>query len=112
MHHVVRRGDLQLDVSAQRAISLVGSEIEIHLTPREFKILFFLAKNEECICSRSQILDAVWGDTGEVFDRTVDTHVSSLRKKLGALGNYLESVPGSGYRFSSRDKNQKLQKAS
>lgn len=103
-NHIVRKGDLQLDASTQRAYTLESGEPQaIRLTPREFKLLFHLARNEEHILSRAQLLDAVWGDGSEVYDRTVDTHLSSMRKKLGALARYIESVPGAGYRFSSRN---------
>ena len=100
--HIVRRGDLQLDSFTHRVFSLANGETTlIHLTPREFKLLFQLAKNEDLVLSREQLLDAVWGNASEVFDRTVDTHISSIRKKLGSLSKYIESIPGSGYRFSS-----------
>ena len=99
---VLHRGDLQLDASIQRAYALDSGEPRaIHLTSREFKLLFHLGKNEERILSRTQLLDAIWGNSAEVFDRTVDTHISAIRKKLGALASYIESIPGSGYRFST-----------
>jgi DNA-binding response OmpR family regulator len=95
------KGNLRLDSSTQRAYSLEdGILTVIHFTPREFKLLFQLAKNEELVLSREQLLNAVWGNSSEVFDRAVDTHISSIRKKLGSLSSYIESVPGSGYRFS------------
>ena len=49
--------------------------------------------------SRSALLDDVWGMSGEVTTRTVDTHVKRLREKLGSAGPYIETVRGVGYRF-------------
>ncbi|CAK9249655.1 unnamed protein product [Sphagnum jensenii] len=106
------KGQLQLDASTQRAYSLEGAEPRaIHLTPREFNLLFFLAKNEEHVLTRAQLLDAVWGGSGEVFDRAVDTHISAIRRKLGSLSGYIQSVPGAGYRFSCLKHSQSGSKA-
>ncbi|MEO5969833.1 MAG: response regulator transcription factor [Bdellovibrionia bacterium] len=106
------KGDLRLDSSTQRAYSLGdGVRTLIRFTPREFKLLFQLAKNEELALSREQLLNAVWGNSSEVFDRAVDTHISSIRKKLGSLAIYIESVPGLGYRFSSSSKKSSKQRA-
>ena len=49
--------------------------------------------------SRSALLDDVWGMSGDVTTRTVDTHVKRLREKLGGAGAYIETVRGVGYRF-------------
>ncbi len=92
---------LLLDAPTQRAFNIEGGERRpIKLTPREFKLLFHLARNEDHVLTRDQLLTAVWGDAVEVFDRTVDAHISSLRKKLGTLARYILSVQGVGYRFS------------
>lgn len=97
----ITKGALRIDASKQRAWIKDGqSQTLISLTPREFKILFHLVQNEENVLSRDQLLEAVWGNDSSVFDRTVDTHISAIRKKLGAFSTYIESVPGSGYRFT------------
>ena len=49
--------------------------------------------------SRSQLLEAVGGDESMVYDRTVDAHIKSLRRKLGKAKDYIETVRGVGYRF-------------
>lgn len=72
----------------------------IHLTPTEFKILSMLARKPEVIFSRDQILDHVWGNEISVTDRTIDSHIYTLRKKLGPWSHYVKSVQGEGYRFS------------
>jgi two-component system phosphate regulon response regulator PhoB len=98
---LILRGPIRLRLDAQRAeVQQDGQFRELKLTPREFKLLLHLARNEDRVLTRDQILDAVWGTGSEVMDRTVDAHVSALRKKLGPASNCIESVPGTGYRFS------------
>jgi DNA-binding response OmpR family regulator len=72
---------------------------ELELTPREYKLLAFFARNRETALSREQILKAVWGDHTHVTDRSIDTHVASLRKKLGPLAHCIKSVHRTGYSF-------------
>jgi DNA-binding response OmpR family regulator len=100
--NLILRGPVRLKLDAQRAeiASEGGSFKELKLTPREFKLLLFLARNEERVLTRDQILDAVWGTGSDVMDRTVDAHVSALRKKLGPAASCIESVLGTGYRFN------------
>lgn len=71
----------------------------IHLSPIEFRLLCLFAKRPGNIFSREQILDQIWGSDVHVTDRTIDTHVYTLRKKLGEYGEYIKSVQGEGYRF-------------
>ena len=101
----LQRGDLKIDVTKQRVFRQKGDVQEsISLTPKEFKLLVHLAKSEDTVFTRNQLMDAVWGSDSAVFDRTVDTHISSLRKKLGASSVYIESVLGTGYRFTTSAK--------
>jgi two-component system phosphate regulon response regulator PhoB len=53
------------------------------------------------VLSRDQLLDEVWGSDADVTTRNVDTHVKRVREKLGAAGEYIETVRGVGYRFRS-----------
>jgi two-component system phosphate regulon response regulator PhoB len=76
-----------------------GQAHDIDLTPIEFKLLLFLCKEVNKVYSRDEILNSVWGESIHVYSRSVDTHISKLRKKLGSKANYIESVHGSGYRF-------------
>jgi DNA-binding response OmpR family regulator len=102
------RGALHIDIAKQQVRATIGQTTTlISLTPREFQILSHLAQKEDHVFSRDQLLVSVWGNDSEVFDRTVDTHVSAIRKKLGDLSYYIESVPGSGYRFTSTAKPKK-----
>lgn len=95
------KGDLKLSISLQRA-ALVreGRDHPIDLTPVEFKLLFHFLRFEDQVFTRDQLLNAVWGNASEVFDRTVDMHVSNLRKKISASAYKILSVHGTGYRFA------------
>ena len=71
----------------------------VELTATEFEMLFFLIKRPGWVFSRSQIVEAVRGDDASVFDRTIDVHLVSLRKKLGQYGQFIETVRGIGYKL-------------
>ncbi len=93
-------GDLRFDLAAQRlALAAEGRETKIDLTPLEFKLLLHFAHNSAQVMSRTQLVHAIWGNDVNVSDRTVDTHVSHLRKKLGQTGCEIQPVYGQGYRF-------------
>ncbi|MGD9365550.1 MAG: response regulator [Desulfobacteraceae bacterium] len=74
----------------------------VNLTYTEFQVLFFLAKRPGWVFTRTQIVDAVRGDDYPVTDRSVDVQIVGLRKKLGASGQYIETVRGVGYRFKEK----------
>ena len=97
----MRKGDLKIDLSAQKATVThkEGKEVDLRLTPAEFKLLNFLARNEGKLCSRSQLLSAVWGRDVHVLDHNVYTHICALRRKLSSKTSHIESVPKLGYRF-------------
>jgi two-component system phosphate regulon response regulator PhoB/two-component system alkaline phosphatase synthesis response regulator PhoP len=69
------------------------------LTTTEFKILSILAERPGWVFSRDEILNRLWGDEKAVIDRTVDVHVTNLRKKLGKAGRLIENVRGVGYKL-------------
>ncbi len=71
----------------------------VDLTFTEFRLLHFLARKPGWAFTRSQIVDAVKGEDYPVTERSVDVQVAGLRKKLGAYGDYIETVRGIGYRF-------------
>jgi two-component system phosphate regulon response regulator PhoB len=71
----------------------------VDLTFTEFRLLHFLARKPGWAFSRAQIVDAVKGEDYPVTERSVDVQVVGLRKKLGSLGGYIETVRGVGYRF-------------
>ena len=97
---VIRLGDIEINKSLQKVQILeAGQSLDVDLTPIEFKLLIFLCKEINKVYSRDEILNSVWGEAIHVYARSVDTHISKLRKKLGPRSNCIESVHGSGYRF-------------
>ena len=79
---------------------VILDEQQILLTKKEFEILFLLVKNPVRIFTREEILDKVWKDEGYVLERTVDVHITRLRKKLGQYGHYIMNRSGYGYCFT------------
>jgi DNA-binding response OmpR family regulator len=92
-------GDLVLDQSRMQVWRQSAPEQKIELTPNEFKLLFLLSRRPEVIYSRQQILDEVWGPSAHITDRTVDAHVSHLRKKIEFSRIQIETVAGVGYKL-------------
>ena len=87
---------------ATRKVFLTGKEI--HLTRNEFNILFTLARQPGRIFTRDQLIEAALGPDFDGFDRTVDAHISNLRKKLDQIkggDKYILTEVGIGYRFQS-----------
>ena len=76
-------------------------DVRTHLTPSEFKLLEALIKHRGTILTRDQLIEEVQGAGVVVVDRAIDTHVFSLRKKLGEFSNLIETIRGIGYRISS-----------
>jgi len=70
-----------------------------NLTPTEFRVLHVLARRPGWVFTRFQIASAVHGDEHVVTDRAVDVQIVGLRRKLGAAGEYIETVRSVGYRF-------------
>jgi two-component system phosphate regulon response regulator PhoB len=93
-------GDLRIDTASQRVF--VRSE-HVHLGPTEFKLLLFFMSHPERVYTRGQVLDNVWGTTVYIEERTVDVHIRRLRKALEPYQceDYIQTVRGSGYRFST-----------
>ena len=77
----------------------IGSE-KIMLTKTEFEILALLAKRPERIFSREEIIDNAWSETPYITERTVDVHVTRIRKKLGTYASLISNRQGYGYRFN------------
>ncbi len=114
---VLRRGDevtdaeetvhvKDLTIHAGRHQVLVADK-PVELTATEFRILLYLARRPGWVFTRQQIVDAAQGDdafVGDRFvtDRSVDVHIVSLRRKLGACGSYIETVRGVGYRLQDQ----------
>jgi two-component system, OmpR family, phosphate regulon response regulator PhoB len=92
-------GKLKLDPASHRVSSEGG---EVTLGPTEYRLLKFFMSQPERVFSRAQVLDRVWGGNVYIEERTVDVHIRRLRKALAphACDNYIQTVRGSGYRFS------------
>jgi DNA-binding response OmpR family regulator len=73
----------------------------VSLTTTEFKILRMLAERRGWVMSRDEILNQLWGNEKAVIDRTVDVHITNLRKKLGKAGRLLLNVRGVGYKLDA-----------
>jgi two-component system phosphate regulon response regulator PhoB len=88
-------GELVLDVEAHR---VTCSNVDLELTPSEFKLLAALMSNQGRVLSRERLIDLVQGQGVAVVDRAIDTHVFGLRKKLGSCADVVETIRGVGYR--------------
>ncbi|HET8626250.1 MAG TPA: response regulator transcription factor [Thermomicrobiales bacterium] len=88
--------DLRLDPATREVVS-AGRPVQ--LTAKEFDLLRLLAGNPGRVFSREYLLDRVWGSDYAGFDRTVDTHILRLRKKLGPVGERIATLWGVGYKF-------------
>jgi two-component system, OmpR family, response regulator len=93
---VVRCGDIEIDDDAHRVMK-AGEEVS--LSPTEYKLLRFLARNHGRVMSRAQILDHVWDYDFNGESTVVETFMSSLRKKVG--GDLIHTVRGVGYRLGT-----------
>lgn len=99
--NIVESNDIQMDLISQKAYLIENmAKTELNLTPIEFKILYIFLNAPGKAIGRDEILDSVWGKEIYVYPRSVDTHVSNLRKKLGYKGDLISCVHGRGYRFS------------
>jgi DNA-binding response OmpR family regulator len=84
--------DVELDPATRQ---VKRSDEEVHLTPTEFDLLYRLGSRPDVVFSREQILSDVWGYEDGFGTRTIDSHVASLRRKLGA--EIIRTVHGVGY---------------
>ncbi len=99
-------GDLSLDRRARRA--WLGGQ-ELALTPKAMALLEYLMTHPDELLSRERLLDAVWGWDYPTGTRTVDTRIAELRRTLSddpSSPQYIETVPGQGYRFVGEVKAQ------
>ena len=72
---------------------------KIYLTPKEYDLLKYLISNNNIALSREQLLTNVWGYDFYGDDRTIDTHIKTLRKNIGKYGDFIKTVRGIGYKF-------------
>lgn len=93
---ILKIGPLVIDNESHK-IKLNGTPLS--LTRKEFGLLRILAKNNGRVYSREQLLHHVWKDNEQSSERTVDTHIKTLRLKMGSDGDLIETVWGIGYKF-------------
>lgn len=89
-------GDLKISHNLKE---LTLGEEKIALTKTEFEILALLAENPDRVFSREKIIETIWEETTFITERTVDVHITRLRKKMGDYGQAITNRSGYGYRF-------------
>lgn len=94
----VRRGRFMLDRKNMK-LFLDGKPLD--LTTIEFKLLTTLMENDTTVHSRADLLRDVWGYNSDVATRTLDTHIKRLREKLGAAGDHIVTIRGTGFQFQT-----------
>ncbi|MBW2510943.1 MAG: response regulator [Deltaproteobacteria bacterium] len=102
-HEVIANAELVLDESRYLA-TLHGQKLD--LTAVEYQLLSALAKSPGRIYSRDQLMEKIYPDQRIVEDRTIDSHIKKLRKKMASIsegGNLIHSVYGVGYKFEQLD---------
>ncbi|MEG1945379.1 MAG: response regulator transcription factor [Oscillospiraceae bacterium] len=95
-HDTYEYKGLCVDFTA-RTVIVDGSRCE--MSPKEYDLLFYLVKNRRIALSRDKLLSEVWGYDFFGGDRTLDTHIKLLRKKLCAYSDCIVTLRGVGYRF-------------
>ncbi len=113
--HNVRREGLAVYESQDLKIDFLGHRVfiqgkEIPFSALEFKLLSYFVRNPDRVLSREKILNNVWGMDTFVTDRVVDSHIRSIRKKLGPYKDHIESIYGEGYRFNPAPTHHKAAK--
>jgi len=89
-------GGLVIDVPG-RSVTVDG--VRTDLTPKEFELLLYLARNRNIALSRDKLLNEIWGYDFYGDDRTIDTHIKTLRNNLGEYRKFIVTLRGVGYKF-------------
>jgi DNA-binding response OmpR family regulator len=96
---VIQHDGLRIDPVGR---DVIVDQTEVSLTAKEFDLLYLLASHPGRVFSRNYLLDRLWGDTYSGFERTVDTHIQRLRRKLGGSGSVADRIVtlwGVGYKY-------------
>ncbi len=93
---LLKIGSIAID-NQRHIVTSEGTEID--LTSTEFKLLLHLVENKGCVLSREQLMQRVWCYNNMNDTRTVDTHITRLRGKLGTQGDMIKTVRGFGYKI-------------
>jgi len=92
--------DLTIDIHTKEVF--IKSQ-KIELTKTEYKLLIFLLNNSNRVVSREEIIDTIWSETPYITERTVDVHITRLRKKLENYAHLITNQAGFGYRFNKSE---------
>jgi two-component system phosphate regulon response regulator PhoB len=93
-------GSLRLNLERQECTSHRGEQkVRLHLSPTEFRLLRSLMNVGQGVLSREQLLEVLWGRDVHVLKRTVDAHVSRLRRKLAGSSHTIVTAYGAGYQL-------------
>ena len=103
-----RSGDIEILKIGGISINDKAHEVlvdnkQVSLTPKEYDLLKYFIKNKNIALNREQLLTNIWGYDFYGDDRTIDTHVKTLRKSLGKYGKYIMTIRGIGYKFDYKD---------
>lgn len=96
---VIHAGELEIDLDGHR-VKLNGKPV--HLTPNEFRLLVVMAQHPGQLLTREQLIDQMHGISLESFDRSIDSHIKNLRRKLEedqSQPQFIATIYGEGYRF-------------
>ena len=93
---VVTIGGLTVDFTA-RMVTLNGESRD--LSPKEYDLLFYMVRNRGIALTREKLISEVWGYDFFGDDRTLDTHIKLLRRRLGDMADRITTLRGVGYRF-------------
>ena len=95
-HDILSRDGLVIDFTARKVL-IDGQEVE--MSPKEYDLLFYMAKNKGIVLSREKILSTIWGYEFFGDDRTVDTHIKMLRNSIEPYRNYIKTIWSIGYKL-------------
>ena len=90
---------LKIDIKAH---SVYVDNKEVELTPKEYELLLFFIENKSIALTREQLLSKIWGYDFYGDDRTVDTHIKTLRSHLGKYRDLIKTIRGAGYKFEEK----------
>lgn len=98
----VRKGVFKIDSNAQKIYmkNEAGVDVDLNMTPIEYKLLSYFVKNEGRIFAREELKVSIWGPAVFVSDHTLDTHIYSTRKKIAPFGQNLKAIVKQGYSFT------------
>ncbi len=93
---VFKAKGLQIDFNAH-SVTIDGNRVDI--TPKEYELLSYMVQNKGVALTREKLIEKIWGKDFDGDDRTLDTHIKLLRKRLGDYSSCISTLRGVGYRF-------------